>query len=378
VTATLRLWVVAAVLLAFGFGQTAPASADIRSFNTAAKAGDYKTAAAVAAETWPGLDKAQPDIAIIAREFAWAAMQAGDPKTAQVYSGFLVYTPPATAPPEYVHVVGRVLHAWAAFTAAPTRETRYALSSVLAERAAIHASDLISVRAAQALFQDDWIRGRWKEAAASGLTGVLLLRDYGKTLMDAGFQFEMGATAATFADRPRADAANQMRALSERVLAEALAASDPAMKGRLTHIYFNTNAWAHVAERMMMQEDRRFQPTPKSDTARRAQKLLTPTPGDPALPECAITREASTRTPRYPSGPQFSGWSGFATYRLTVAADGRFSEIRLMGAAPHSDFGAAVDRVIEDWRWTYRDSVRPPQCRMPEYYYVEFEFRLGD
>jgi hypothetical protein len=61
-----------------------------------------------------------------------------------------------------------------------------------------------------------------------------------------------------------------------------------------------------------------------------------------------------------------------------VAPGGRFSEIKLMGTAPHSEFGAAVDRVIDDWRWTFRDAVRPPQCRMPEFYYVEFEFRLGD
>jgi TonB family protein len=356
----------------------APASADIAAFNAAAKAGNYRAAAAEAAQMWPALDKSAPDIAIIAREFGWAAMMAGDPRAAQVYSGFLVDTPPPTAPEEYVHEVARVLHTWADFTAAPTRETRYALARALDERAAIHASDMISIRAAQALFQDSWSQGRWREAAASGLTGVVLLRDYGRTLADAGFRFEMGAIAATFANRPRAEAAIQMRALSERVLAEALNARDPGLRERLTRVYFNTNAWAHVAERMVAQQDRRFQPTPKSDTALRAQKLLTPTPGDPALPECTITREASTRMPRYPSGPQFNGWAGFATYRLTVDANGRFSKIELMGTAPHSDFGAAVDRVIEDWRWTYRDSLRPPQCRMPEHYYVEFEFRLGD
>jgi hypothetical protein len=371
-TGQLLSCLIAALVLA------APASADIKAFNAAAKAGDYKAAAAAAAEMWPAMDKTAPDIALTAREFGWIAMLAGDPRAAQVYSGFLVDSPPAAAPQEYVHVVARVLHAWADFTAAPTRETRYALARMLEERAAIHATDLISLRAAQALFQDDWSKGRWREAAASGLTGVVLLRDYGKTLADAGFRFEMGAIAATFANRPRAEAANQMRALSERVLAEALAAADPALKERLTRVYFNSNAWAHVAERMVAQEDRRFQPAPKSETARRAQKLLTPAPGDPALPECSITREASTRTPRYPSGPQFNGWAGFATYRLAVADGGRFSEIKLMGTAPHSDFGAAVDRVIEDWRWTFRDSLRPPQCRMPDYYYVEFEFRLGD
>src|SRR6185436_14844367 len=64
------------------------ASADIRAFNTALKSGDYRAASAAAAETWPGLDKAAPDIAVTAREFAWVSMLAGDPGKAQAYSSF--------------------------------------------------------------------------------------------------------------------------------------------------------------------------------------------------------------------------------------------------------------------------------------------------
>jgi hypothetical protein len=356
----------------------APASADIAAFNAAVKVGDYRAASAAAAQTWPTLDKAAPDIAIVAREFAWASMLAGDPRGAQVYSSFLVTTPPATAPKEYLPVVGKVLDAWAKFAVSSTSETRTALNNALIDRAAIAATDLISVRAAQALFYDDWDKGRWKEASAVGWSASAILRNYGKGLADAAYSLEMGTLAARFADQPTGQLAISLRQLSERVLTDALATTEPLLKERLAHVFYNTNAWAVVAERMMAQQDKRFQPAPRSDNLRRASRLLSPAPGDPALPECAVAREASSKQPEYPTGTTFKDWPGFATYRLTLSGNSRFSEIRLMGAAPHSDFAQAVDKVTEDWRWTFRDAVRPPQCRMPEYYFVEFEFRLGD
>jgi len=246
------------------------------------------------------------------------------------------------------------------------------------DRAAIAATDLISVRAAQALFYDNWDKGRWKEAAAAGWSATAILKNYGKGLADAAYSLEMGTLAARFADLPSGQLAIDLRQLSERSLADTLATAEPQLRERLAHVFFNINAWATVADRMMAQQDRRFQPALKSDNLRRAYKLISPAPGDAALPECSVTREASNKQPKYPTGPTFSGWPGFATYRLTLGGNSRFSEIRLTGAAPHSDFAQSIDKVIEDWRWTFRDAVRPPQCRMPEHLFVDFEFRLGN
>ena len=49
-----------------------PAVADIKAFNAAVKAGDYKTAAAEAKSTWAAFDKTSPDTASVAREFGFA------------------------------------------------------------------------------------------------------------------------------------------------------------------------------------------------------------------------------------------------------------------------------------------------------------------
>lgn len=358
------------------FAFATPASADIAAFNVAVRAGDYRAASAAAAQTWPTLDKAAPDIAIVAREFAWAAMLANDPRSAQTYASFLVNTPPATPPQGYLPVVGKVLNAWADFSVSSTRESRAALQGALNERAALHTTDLISLRAVEALYYDNWDKGRWKEAAAAASTGATILPDFGKGMQDLRYMFERAAIASAFADRPDGELARKMRTLAERALADVLVTTEPGLKDRMTRVYFDIAAWAEVAERKMQLDDKHFLPTLKSDAARRAFKLISPAPGDPALPECSITRADGAKAPKYPSAPSFSGWPGMATYRLKVDADGRFREIRLMGAAPNSDFAESAGKVIDDWRWTFRDGVRPPQCRMPDYYYVDFEFRL--
>ena len=79
--------------LAFAVGLTAsgvPAFADIKSSIQAVRASDFRAASVVAADTWPELDKSAPEIAVVAREFAWVSMLAGQPAAAEVYSRFLV------------------------------------------------------------------------------------------------------------------------------------------------------------------------------------------------------------------------------------------------------------------------------------------------
>ncbi|HOZ26952.1 MAG TPA: hypothetical protein PK080_06310, partial [Hyphomonadaceae bacterium] len=56
----------------------APASADIKSFNAAVTAGNYKQAAIEAKAVWAGWDRQRPDTALIAREFGYVSYVAGD------------------------------------------------------------------------------------------------------------------------------------------------------------------------------------------------------------------------------------------------------------------------------------------------------------
>src|SRR5689334_24181109 len=101
------------VLVAWLEAFACPAFADMKAFNAAVKVGDYKAAAAAARETWPTLDSNNPDIAVIAREFAWAAMRGGDAENARIYSGYLVEHGAELQPPDSMPFTSAVLKAWA-------------------------------------------------------------------------------------------------------------------------------------------------------------------------------------------------------------------------------------------------------------------------
>src|SRR5262245_24003739 len=128
---TIRKFSIAAVALA---ALAFPAFADMKAFNAPTKAGDYKAAAAAARQTWPTLDSSNPDIAIIAREFAWAAMLGGDAENARIYAGYLVEHGAKLQPPDAMPLTSAVLKAWADFALSDSGETRKAFIAALNDR----------------------------------------------------------------------------------------------------------------------------------------------------------------------------------------------------------------------------------------------------
>ncbi|HVY88335.1 MAG TPA: hypothetical protein VG942_05665 [Hyphomonadaceae bacterium] len=350
-----------------------PAAADIAAFNAAVKAGDYKAAAAAAADTWPTLKQSDPQIAIVAREFAWATMLAGDPKSAKTYAGFLIQPPQELGPRDPTPAVSKVLNAWIDYAIKPTKEARAALIGALIARAGTPGRDLISVRAAQALVSDNLADGRWQEAAEAASTGMSIVSGFGGDMSDTGLAFELDSLSASFVANPAVPAAMQLRQLTDRVLDAALAAKDPDLHDRLTRIFYSAKAWAEVSTSQLTQNRKTIEPY----QSRNPGDKLTPAPGDASLPACEISRAPGGRTPAFPAAGKFSGWPGFATYRLKVAPDGRFTDAQVIGIAPHEEFGATAGKALEDWRWTFKTAVRPPSCRMPEYYYIDLEFQVG-
>lgn len=351
----------------------APAHADLRTFNAAITSGDFKTASTVAAQTWPQLDKANPDIAVIAREFAWASMLAGEPTRAQSYTNFLIGRASTLRPDDPAIVTWRILDAWAAFAARPTRETRRALADALQMRTAVVGTDLISLRAAQALFRDLWNVGLWRDASSVAQNGAHVARDFGRGFLDIYYQLETGRLAASFMDRASIEAALYLKDLAKLVYADAMAARDPGLKDRLVATFFAADAWAEATNMRLIQQGRKGIPADVPDTT--IPSHLSPAPGDPALPECQVARVASNRAIQFPPNRRLQGWPGFATYRLRLGEGGGFTEVRLMGGAPDTDLDA-VGLAIGDWRWQFTSPLQPPNCRLPIYYYVALQFEI--
>jgi hypothetical protein len=343
-----------------------PAHADLRTFNTAISAGDFKSASTIAAQTWPQLDKTDPDIAVIAREFAWASMLAGEPTRAQSYTSFLVGRSSTLPPNDPAVVTWRILDAWAAFAIRPTRDTRRALADALQLRTAFVGKDIISLRAAQALFRDLWSAGLWRDASSIAGTGAHIARDFGRGFLDVYYQLETGRLAAAFLDRTSSEAAVYLGDLAKLVYEDAMAARDPELKERLVRIFFSADAWAE-ATRL------RLRAKPPNGPDATIPSRLTPAPGDPALPECQITRLETNRELQFPPNRKFEGWPAFATYRLKLTEGGNFSEAILMGAAPHTDL-YVIGAALSEWRWRFAGPLQPPNCRLPAYHYVALQF----
>ena len=81
-----RILVVFAVLLL----GVAPAMADIKAFNAAVKAGNYKQAAVEAKSVWATWDRQDRDTAVMAREFGFVSYVAGDFAAARDFAQTIV------------------------------------------------------------------------------------------------------------------------------------------------------------------------------------------------------------------------------------------------------------------------------------------------
>src|SRR5262249_49847167 len=215
--------------------------------------------------------------------------------------------------------------------------------------------------------------GRWQEAASAASTGMSIIAGFDGALSEEGFTFELNSLSASFVDKPSVPLALQLRQLVDRVLEAALAAKDAGLKDRLVRTFYSAKAWAEVSTSQLAENHKTIDPYQSRNPGDR----LMPAPGDASLPACEISRVAGGRPPAFPDAGKFSGWPGFATYRLKVAPDGKFTDAQMVGIAPHEDFGATASKAMEDWRWTYKTAVRPPACRMPEYYYVDLELQVG-
>ncbi|HEX5005926.1 MAG TPA: hypothetical protein VFV70_02370, partial [Hyphomonadaceae bacterium] len=340
---------IAMLCLVGGLCFAAPASADIREFNSAVNARDYRMASIAAAETWPQLDKSAPDIAIIAREFSWVAMLAGQPAAAQVYARFLTEQGRSLPKPDPTPAVSRVLFEWSALAKTPTAENRARLLTALQQRAASPGKDLISVRAAQLLFSKSWDAGEWATAGKASDMALNLMRQLGREYDLERYDLRRGRIAADFMRTRLPQTYNQMYDLAEEIYGVAASIGSPS--DQLATEFFTTTAWGDV----IFEAVRGRGLTNRSATVTRgrmsANDLFFPAPGQASMPRCRITVASTSRQPGFPNPQAAYGLNGVAVYAVTLAPGGRYSDAKILGSAPNNEFSDAMDKVLPYWRW---------------------------
>jgi hypothetical protein len=331
----------------------APASADIRTFNQAVRASDYRAASIAAADTWPELDKSAPEIAIVAREFAWVSMLAGQPAAAEVYSRFLVDQGAGLPKPDPTPAVSRVLFEWSGLSKTSAADARGRLLLALQQRAQMQGRDLISVRAAQLLFSKAWDAGDWVTAGKASDLALDVMMQIGPEYDSERFWMRRGRIASSFMKTQSVESYNAIYDLAEELYGAIVDAKDPRVRERIAGEYFTAVAWGDVMYAALRGDKKGI--VDRSLTVNRGRpalnELLYPAPGDQAAARCRVTLAQSTRKPDFPNPQIAYGLNGIAIYAVTLSADGRYQKAQLLGSAPHVQFATALDKVLPTWRW---------------------------
>jgi hypothetical protein len=306
-----------------------PASADIRAFNTAVQKGDYVAAVAAANETWPAISRANPDAASVAREFGWIAMLAGQPTTALTYAKFLVEQGASLARPDSSPVVSRILHDWASLASAPSQPSRTRLLASLQQRAAAPGQDLISVRAAHALYAQAWAAGDWAQAYDSALLAIRFLDEVGASQSPVRFELRRGVAASSYmrVKSPEAynaiydvAAVNLLSRSPRRRMAPSVNATLPSTSLRWRGATSCMMRWVRVRKTHPIAAA----PSGKSiadHALSRARRYIRP------CPAAASCSRATSRTPASPSSARFKNLGGEVIYALNVEAMASCSRI---------------------------------------------------
>jgi hypothetical protein len=371
-----RILTAAAFVLLLAYG---PAHADISSFNAAVQAGDFRGATVVAGQTWPTIDRSSPNAAPIAREFAWVAMLAGEPASALIYSRFLVEQGGMLAHPDPAPAVSRVLHHWASLEANASPLARASLLQSLYTRGTVSGRDLVSQRAAQALFAEAWAAGDWAQAESAAMYAIRFLDDLQAGGIAARYEARRSRAMASFMRTKSPDAYNALYDIAGEVHDQIAATSDGATRRRLAIEYYAAAAWADAFYGALGSRQRDVADRRQSITAGRPSlaELLYPAPGDTSLPRCRIALARGAESPGFPFVSRFKELAGSVTYAAEVSPSGALANPRLLAFAPHAEFVQATQAVQTSWRWRIEGTAQPPACRLPQVHIMTFEFALG-
>jgi TonB family protein len=331
-----RLAVAAAVLTALCL----PALADIRSFNAAMEKRDYKAAASAAASAWPGLDKSRADIAIIAREFGFAAYVAGDFAAARTYGEAAYRGSVAAGEAPDLQASSEVLLRLAAYRLDSSDGTRDQLYAALERRSAQGGLDLVSYLGADAVVTHDFAREYWKSAVSSAALGEKLTLAGGAAYLARANEFALLNTVAAYMDEPRMASIRDLSILRSKILVAINLAASDAGAADLVSVYWDLMAWRDTM-RLHMQARGDYKVSDESGSAMlsgRALRLL----GAVVPPNGCPSLELKEKPNIYPQSAQGQGLVASVIARFDIGADGRIQKAELLAAVPAKHFGDAV------------------------------------
>lgn len=342
------------------------AIADIKTFNAAVKAGDYKTAAAAAEDTWRTWDKSDPDTALLAREFGFASLIAGRDDLALQFGRFLVEEGGSLGKPDDQPLTSAVLYRAADYKVKGNEEKRAALRSALNARMGAPGVDMTTVLSWELLYNADWESADWDVAVADAIKAAEF---YGrnKTLIARQRKAELHAASTEFVKargrqtQSRNDLYGNVADVHDRIVNDIATATSKTAQGELWPVKWKAESWAIAIESYV--NSTYEQVGSNFDTSLKPRPLLQPAfaqfPESSPLPVCE--GEFTGKPIRYPETKKFRG-VGSMIVRLETAADGKVTKVAILGVIPDEDFISNIVGTMETWAYKAASGADRSAC----------------
>jgi TonB family protein len=351
-----------------------PAFSDIASFNKAVTAGDYKTAAVEAASTWPALDKSREDILIIAQEFGYAAYVATDYAAVKDYSEFVTRHASFGSADPHLKALANISLRLAEHKLKPSGETRTRLAAALQERAALPGFDNITYFATDALLAYDLQKSRWKDARATADLGLRLATEGGGYYILPRRQLQLLSGVADYMGTRSPAVYSTLAALKEEILGDIdRSASDDAAK-RFLPIMWEVSTWQMALGVHISARGKKLPDAPPDETVLKSERFV----------RIASMNEECKVAPRfkapleYPTSAVYAGLVGAVKVAVSIAADGKPYDAKILAAVPEKQFGPAVLKMTNSITFEpNKEKWAGPDCKLErETHYLEFVFEI--
>ncbi|MET0568656.1 MAG: TonB family protein [Hyphomicrobiaceae bacterium] len=361
---------IAAILTAFILA--CPAFADIKAYNAAVKAGDYKTAAAEAETIWKTWNMADEQTAIIAREFGYASLVAGRYELAKQFGQFLAEKGATLSKPDDQPLTSAVLLRIADFGLVSGAEPqRGALREALLARNAAPGTDMTSVLSWQALYAAAWNKGDWTAVTADvGAAAEFMKRQ--PALIARQREAEVLAAAASFIQNrakrtsSRNEAYDVMADVHDAISGDINTATNAGIRTQLWRSKWQAEAWAAAIESYL--DASYAQIGSNISTSLKPRPLVQPAssqfpPVASPLPRCEGDFEGRKLT--YPESKAYSGLVGSVIVNIQVSEDGKVTKADILAAIPSDEFGNRVVDTVRTWTYKPARGMKPGQtCRL--------------
>lgn len=348
-----KLRTIAIAILAVGL--STPAHADIKSFNAAMQAKDYKKAAAEAAATWSTLDTSRTDLPVIANEFGFAAFMAADYQSARTFAT----TALAGATDNAFRIGAELLLRFSEFKLAPSGATRDKLQTALEASATLPGIDLVTFLGVNALVAYDVETDGWRAARVSAALGENLTgRGKGKPSVE-NLTFGLIRASATYAVNRDMNAYRDLVALNDKIFAAIDTATTVEEAARFAPAFWQLRAWQEAAGAQLRSDrdfKREFEKSVDHNMSVHAARLglIAPPPGT-----CVLDRPSFSRAITYPDEARYMGVAGTVIVKVDVEESGAVTNPSILAAVPQRYFGDAVMAGINRMKFTKATNAEP-------------------